>query len=68
MARLGFYRHFLPNSFNNSVPRSLRKQLFKKIKMSHWREGAGGVRKMSKKCHVLFEWPLTHTSKVSYNS
>ena len=29
--------------------------------MSH---GGGGVRKVPKKCHVLFEWPLT-TSAVN---
>jgi hypothetical protein len=25
--------------------------------MSHW--GGGGAQKVQKKCHVLFEWPLT---------
>jgi hypothetical protein len=27
------------------------------MKMSH---GGGGVRKVPKKCHVLFEWPLSN--------
>ncbi len=30
--------------------------------MSHW-----GVRKVPKKCHVLFEWPLSDTNRMSPN-
>ena len=38
------------------MSRSLRKQLLEKLKC-HIR-GGGGVRKVPKRCHVLFEGPL----------
>ena len=50
-AKLGYNKHFLSNSFNSSVSRSLRKQLFKKAKCHI----GGGGQKSAKKCHVLFE-------------
>ena len=40
------------NLFHNSVCKSLRKQLFKKVKCHIGR-------KVPKKCHVLFEWLLS---------
>ncbi len=33
--------------------------------MSH---GGGGVRKVPKKCHVLFEWPLRSFKRKHYVS
>ena len=42
----GFKRHLLYNSFHISKPEKSQKQL------------RGGVIKVPKKCHVLFEWPL----------
>jgi len=38
------------------VSRSLRKQLLEKVKCHI---GGGGVRKLPKKCHALFDWPLS---------
>ena len=50
------------NSFHSSNPLSLEKQLVLKTKChgaTQPRGAGGGVRKVSKQCHVLFEWPLT---------
>jgi len=35
---------------------NLKKQLFKKSKISHGGGGPGGGLEVSKKCHVLFDW------------
>ena len=40
------------------MSRSLTKQLLEKVNC-HMGAGGGGVRKVPKKCHVLFDWPLT---------
>ena len=61
-AELGFKRHFISNSFHSTVPRSLRKQVLNKVKC-HIR--VEGVKKVPKKCHVLFEWPLTGVLKIA---
>jgi len=50
---LNFKRHFLSTSFHSSKNPSLNIHLLLKRKCHM------GVRKITKKCHVLFEWPLT---------
>ena len=55
-SRLGFKRHFLHNSFQSSVPRGLRKQLFKKIKC-HIGGGGGGSEKCQKSVKYYLNAP-----------
>ena len=48
--------------------RSLRKQLFKKVKchiVGGWVGVGGGRQKSEKKCHVLFEWPLNDHLRIA---
>ena len=51
-ARVGFKRQFLSNLFYSLKPKSLKKQSFLKIKCHI-------TPYVTKKCHVLFEWPFT---------
>jgi hypothetical protein len=53
--KASIHRYFIFNSLNISE-QSRPINLSSKIEKCHT---GGGVVKVSKKCHVLFEWPLT---------
>ena len=66
-AVLSSKRHFYYTTSCSLKPKSLKKQLFFNSKCHMG--GGEGVRKLPKKCHLLFEWPLKGLKiKCNYKS
>jgi len=55
--RLGLIWYFL-NCLFHIYKQKVSKQTFEKSKMSH------GGQKSTKKCHVIFEWPLSFENEA----